>query len=178
MPSTEFFHITLLDRFWSKIACCILYILKCMRCISGSFFFLIFWGDNVTILWRHWYCFGLQLTSPMGFKARVDEPLPARSVTCTWWILGVNSDFPGQGLVPILDLGMVRQPLPSDRPMFGKFVVSQFRILYVQMLSQYKDMKWCKAVISRCWSTSHIDIQLQGWNTKRINSFTWRAKVP
>ena len=44
-------------------------------------------------------CFGLQLTLPMGVKARVDHLHSAFVV-----ILRVNS---GQGLVPILHLGMV-----------------------------------------------------------------------
>ena len=29
-------------------------------------------------------CFGLQFTPPMGFKARVDAPLPVLSVTCQY----------------------------------------------------------------------------------------------
>ena len=56
-------------------------------------------------------CFGLQLTLPMGFKARVDALLPVLSVAYTQWILRVNSDFPNQGLVLILHLGVVRLPL-------------------------------------------------------------------
>ena len=59
-------------------------------------------------------CFGLRLTPLMGFKARVDVPSPALNVTCALWILGVNSDFPSQGLVSILHLGMVR--LPQEWP--------------------------------------------------------------
>ena len=59
-------------------------------------------------------CFGLQLTLPMGFKARVDAP-PALSVICAQWIVRVHSDDPGQDLVPILHLGMVRLP-HSSRP--------------------------------------------------------------
>ena len=40
-------------------------------------------------------CFGLRLTSPMGFKTMVDAPLPALDVTCSKWIHAVNS---GQAL--------------------------------------------------------------------------------
>ena len=56
-----------------------------------------------------WYalCFGLRLTSPMGFEARVGAPLPVLSVcassSCT---LGDNSNFFSQCLVPIVHLGM------------------------------------------------------------------------
>ena len=53
-------------------------------------------------------CFRLWLTPLMGFKARVDVPSPSLSFTCAQWVLGVNSNFPGQGLVPILHIGMVR----------------------------------------------------------------------
>ena len=55
--------------------------------------------------------FGLRLTPPMGFKGRVDAPLPALSVTCMNWIFGINSDCPGQDLVPILHLDMVKLAL-------------------------------------------------------------------
>ena len=40
-------------------------------------FFKIFWGTQF-LLWGHWYpCFGLLVTSALGFKARVDHPLLA-----------------------------------------------------------------------------------------------------
>ena len=39
-----------------------------------------------SFLWGHWYpCFGLLVTSPLGFKARVD-PSHACFVTCVQWI--------------------------------------------------------------------------------------------
>ena len=56
-------------------------------------------------------CFRLQLTLPMGFKARVDPSLSALCSCLNIMILRVNSEFPGLGLVPILHLGMVRLPL-------------------------------------------------------------------
>ena len=40
-------------------------------------------------------CFRLQLTLPMGFKARVNAPSLAPYVTCTQRILGVKSDQAG-----------------------------------------------------------------------------------
>ena len=49
---------------------------------NAFLFFLEFWGKSVLFM-SHWYpCFGLLVTSPLGFKARVD-PL---FVTCAQWI--------------------------------------------------------------------------------------------
>ena len=46
---------------------------------SGEFFLKFFLGGNKSFLWGHWCpCFGLLVTSPCGFKARVD------SLICTW----------------------------------------------------------------------------------------------
>ena len=73
-------------------------------------------------------CFGLWLTLPMGFKARVDPSLPAFYSHLCVMILRVNFEFPGQGqsLVPILHLGMVRlllewQPNVTSRTTRGRF---------------------------------------------------------
>ena len=46
------------------------------------FLFLLIFGVHESFLWGHWYpCFGLLVTSPLGFKARVD-PLLACFLTC------------------------------------------------------------------------------------------------
>ena len=43
-------------------------------------------GGHRSLLWSYWYpCFGLQVTSSLGFKARVDSLL-AFFVTCMQWI--------------------------------------------------------------------------------------------
>ena len=42
----------------------------------GFGFFGFFWRTWVLFLWGHWYpCFGLLVTSPLGFKARVGSAL-------------------------------------------------------------------------------------------------------
>ena len=41
-----------------------------------SYFFLKVFGGHESFLWGHWYpCFGLLVTSPLGFKARVGSAL-------------------------------------------------------------------------------------------------------
>ena len=61
-------------------------ILQLVKLIFSFFLFFVFnflCGDNVTILWSHWYSlFGLQLAPPMGFKARVGALWHALSITC------------------------------------------------------------------------------------------------
>ena len=52
----------------------------------------------------------------MGFKARIDAP----SLVLYSHLHITDSDWPGQGLVPILYLGMVR--LPLDEGAAGKRV--------------------------------------------------------
>ena len=47
---------------------------------TTGFLLHFFCGDNVIILWSH---FGLRLTLPMGFKARVDALSPVFNVTFT-----------------------------------------------------------------------------------------------
>ena len=70
-------------------------------CICFSF---LRW--QITILWSH--CFGLWVILSMDFKARVDLSSPALCSHLRIMILRVNSEFPGQGLVPVLHLDMVR----------------------------------------------------------------------
>ena len=51
----------------------------------ANLFFKIF-GGHKSFLWGHWYpCFGLLMTSSLGFKARVDPSLEY-FVTCMPWI--------------------------------------------------------------------------------------------
>ena len=51
---------------------------------STTFIFLVF-GGHESFLWGHWYpCFGLLMTSPLGFKGRVDPSLVC-FVTCVPW---------------------------------------------------------------------------------------------
>ena len=51
----------------------------------GKVFFLIF-GGHKSFLWGHWYpCFGLLVTSPLDFKARVGN-LICTKLRHTWYI--------------------------------------------------------------------------------------------
>ena len=87
-------------------------------------------GDNVIILWIHWYSlFQTLVDSAYGFQSQ-----GGYFITCTLFSLAcndirVNSEFPGLGLVPILHLGMVR-------PIAGVTAQCHFggRICYFQIL--------------------------------------------
>ena len=49
----------------------------CRFCISSNFFLKKFFGGLKSFLWGHWYhCFGLLVTYPLGFKARVGSLIP------------------------------------------------------------------------------------------------------
>ena len=69
----------------------VIYTLFQCTCIDVKLVFLIIWG-NKSFLWAHWYpCFGLLVTSPLGFKARVgmlhvprDLHLVPQLLT-SWW---------------------------------------------------------------------------------------------
>ena len=48
----------------------------CRLVLQQNFFFKIFFGGHESFLWGHWYpCFGLLVTSPLGFKAKVGSAL-------------------------------------------------------------------------------------------------------
>ena len=80
LVSTHFACLTRRSCSWSFLQ------LSCICFNVATRIFLKIFGGHESFLWGHWYpCFGLLVTSPLGFKARVD-PLLVCFLACVQWI--------------------------------------------------------------------------------------------
>ena len=98
--------------------------------------------------------FRFRLTLPMGFKARVDAPFPVHNVTCTLWILRVNS---GQGGAWTMNLSHDERTCypfcQVGRVTFGDLVTVKLnhlvKVLKRMMLGEAKIYNYMTACLTR-----------------------------